>query len=194
MTSRTLTLPDGRTMGYEAYGAQEGPLVFALHGTPTCSLAFENLDEPARTVGVRVVAPDRPGIRSSSAKPGYRVVDVAQDLVAAADALGVEHLGVLGWSGGGPYALAAADVATDRLLGVVVAAGMEPLDSLQGATGYSAFDMQMLPWSRDRPWLARVALGAMGIVCRVAPSLIRSAFSGDLSPRDKHVLEVATRD
>jgi len=194
MTSQGITLPDGRTMGYEAYGAHEGPLVFALHGTPTCSLAFENIDKPASTLGIREVAPDRPGIRSSSARPGYRVIDVAQDLVAAADALGMERFGVLGWSGGGPYALATADVATDRLLGVVVAAGMGPLDSPHGASGYSSFDQQMLRWSRDRPWLARVSLGTMGFACRVAPGLIRSALSGDLSPRDKEVAEVATRD
>ena len=191
MTSQGITLPDGRTMSYEAYGAQDGPLVFALHGTPTCGLAFQLLDEPAHTLGVRVVAPDRPGIRASSARRGYRVVDVALDLVAAADALGAERFGVLGWSGGGPYALAAADVATDRLLGVVVAAGMGPLDSAGAATGYSAFDLRMLRWSQDTPSLARVALGTMGLAARVTPGLVRKAMSEDLSPHDKEVAETA---
>lgn len=194
MTESTLTLPDGRTLGYEAYGTQQGPLVFALHGTPTCSLAYTMLHEPAHSLGIRLLAPDRPGIRSSSAKRGYRVVDVARDLVAAADALEAEKFGVLGWSGGGPYALATAYVAADRLLGVVVAAGMGPFDSPRTATGYSAFDIKMLGWSRDRLWLARAVMGTMGLVVRAAPGPVRGALSGDFSPHDREVLESLTRD
>lgn len=193
MVYRTLELLDGRIVGYETYGADQGPLVFALHGTPTCGLAFQPLDECARRLGVRLIAPDRPGIRSSTAKTGYRVVDVGFDMVAAADLLGEERFGVLGWSGGGPYALATAAVGDSRLLGVVVAAGMGPPDTPEAATDYSGLDLQMLRWSREKPRLARAALGTLGVACRLTPGMASKSFSEDLSPRDKEVYEAAAR-
>lgn len=193
MTGQAITLPDGRTMGYETYGAGHGPLVFVLHGTPTCGLAFQPLHEPARRLGVRLVAPDRPGIRSSTAKKGYCVADVGRDTVAAANLLGEERFGVLGWSGGGPYALATAAAGDERLLGVVVTGGMGPPDTPEAARDYSGFDLQMMRWSRERPRLARVAMGTMGLAIRLAPGMGRSMISADLSPRDREVSAAVTQ-
>lgn len=184
---RTLELPDGRSLGYQTYGAEHGTLVFALHGCPNCSLCFEPLDEPARRLGVRLVALDRPGIRSSSEREGYRVIDVGHDIVAAADVLGEHRFGVLGHSAGGPYALAAALVADQRLLGVVVAAGMGPPDTVEAATHYPRSNLRVLRWSRERPLLARMALGAASVAMRLVPGLVRAVFSRDLPPRDREL-------
>jgi pimeloyl-ACP methyl ester carboxylesterase len=134
-----------------------------------------------------VVAPDRPGIRSSTANSGYKVVDVGHDVVAVADALGEKLFGVIGWSGGGPYALAVAAVAGNRLLGTVLAAGMGPPDTPEATTEYSSLDLRMLRWSRERPRLARIALGVVGLVCRIAPGVASRSFTEELCPRDKEV-------
>jgi len=62
--------------GYAEYGpAGELPL-FLFHGAPGCRLAVPEMwpgDPPA----VRVIAPDRPGIGSSTFQPGRRLTDWA---------------------------------------------------------------------------------------------------------------------
>jgi len=98
---------DGRTIGYAEYGAPDGPVVMALHGTPACGIGYAVLAPAAEAGGVRVIAPDRPGIRRSDRRPSADVVDHARDVARLADELGIACFGVIGWSGGGPYALAA---------------------------------------------------------------------------------------
>ena len=58
--------------------------------------------------GVRFFTFDRPGYGLSDPRPGRRVADVAADVSALADHLGLERFAVFGASGGGPHALACA--------------------------------------------------------------------------------------
>ena len=61
MTDQTIRLPDGRQLGYAEYGDPKGmPLLF-FHGTPGSRLRLSHIDPLARDLGVRVVAPERPG-------------------------------------------------------------------------------------------------------------------------------------
>jgi pimeloyl-ACP methyl ester carboxylesterase len=142
---------------------------------------------------VRLIAPDRPGIRSSSERRGYRVIDVGHDIVAAADVLGEHRFGVLGYSAGGPYALATALVADQRLLGVVVAAGMGPPDAPEAATHYPRSNLRVLRWSRERPRLARMALGTASVAMHLAPGTFRAVFSRDLAARDRELRQTTWR-
>jgi pimeloyl-ACP methyl ester carboxylesterase len=78
----------------------------------------------------------RPGYADATRQPGRRVVDVASDAAEVLAALNIAECLVLGWSGGGPHALACAA----RLSGVRAAAtiasvapyGAEGLDFLAG--------------------------------------------------------------
>lgn len=77
-----------------------------FHGSPGAAVGWMFADGPAREVGVRAVAPDRPGIGASSFQPDRRLVDYPADVATLADGLGIGEFAVLGWSAGGPYALA----------------------------------------------------------------------------------------
>src|SRR5215475_4617910 len=98
---------DGRVVSYYDFGDRGGTPVFAMHGTPASGAGFWFADQRARDRGLRLIAPDRPGIGRSDhltqAQP--TVVDYAPELAATADALGVDTFSLLGYSGGGPYAL-----------------------------------------------------------------------------------------
>jgi pimeloyl-ACP methyl ester carboxylesterase len=93
------------------------------------------LDEAARESRVRVLAPDRPGLGLSSPQPGRTLLDLAGDVHALADTLGIDRLAVVGESGGGPYVLACAGRLGDRLAAAGVVCGLGPVGCPGATTG-----------------------------------------------------------
>jgi pimeloyl-ACP methyl ester carboxylesterase len=123
----TVTLPDGRVLAFDDVGDPGGvPLVY-LHGCPDCRLARHPDDRIAAEAGVRLIAVDRPGYGRSDGDPAGTEATQADDVVALADALGVARFAVLGWSSGGPGALALAANHPDRVIAAGVAAGQVPM-------------------------------------------------------------------
>ena len=103
-TNQTITLKNGRTLGYAEYGDPEGKPVFYFHGFPTSRLDWPLCDHEGITseLGIRIIAIDRPGTGLSAFKRHREILDWPDDVVELADALGIERFGVLGISGGGP--------------------------------------------------------------------------------------------
>src|SRR4051794_12106692 len=58
---KTVTAAGG-TVGYYEYGDPGGRPVMVFHGVPACGAGFAFADAAARQRGLRLVAPDRPGI------------------------------------------------------------------------------------------------------------------------------------
>ena len=124
----TATLPDGSILEYADLGAPDGVPVVYQPGSPSTAGGGALLDDAARRHGVRLISVSRPGYGASTSRPPS-LESVARQVVALADLLGVASFGTYGSSGGGPYALATAAVAPDRVTRVVVAAGPAPSDA-----------------------------------------------------------------
>jgi pimeloyl-ACP methyl ester carboxylesterase len=90
---------------------------------------FAGLVEEGERRGLRHVTYSRPGYGSSERNPGRTVADCAQDVSAIADALGVERLLTVGWSGGGPHALACAALLGERVAAAATVASVAPRDA-----------------------------------------------------------------
>lgn len=116
----TIELSDGRTLAYATFGREDGSPLLFHHGTPGSAQLGALLSYVGRRQGVRVIAPSRPGYGRSDPHPEATLETWADDCRELADALGLESVAVAGFSGGGPYALAAADHLPDR----VTAAGV----------------------------------------------------------------------
>jgi pimeloyl-ACP methyl ester carboxylesterase len=116
-------LADGRRLAYDDVGDPAGVPVVYLHGCPDSRLSRHPDDATAARAGVRLVAIDRPGYGSSDPPSDWTLGSVARDVVALVDHLGIEHCAVLGWSSGGPVALAcaAAFPATFETVGLAAA-------------------------------------------------------------------------
>jgi pimeloyl-ACP methyl ester carboxylesterase len=103
-----IALPDGRLLAYAEFGDPDGRPVLFLHGTPGYRLNIWATDAELRSAGVRLVAPDRPGVGRSTPQPDRRLLDWADDIHHLADTLGLERFALVGFSNGGPHAAACA--------------------------------------------------------------------------------------
>lgn len=118
-------LPDGRRLDLRVSGPAGGlPLVYH-HGTPGAATPIRLLERAAHARGLRLVTTSRPGYGNSSRQPGRSVVDVAADTEAVLAALGAERCLTMGWSGGGPHALACG-ARLGAAAAVLVVAGVAP--------------------------------------------------------------------
>jgi hypothetical protein len=94
-SSDTITLPDGRKLGYAQYGSLTGRPILYLHGLPGSRLEAAGYDELGLKLGARIIATDRPGIGWSSPQPSRKLLDFPKDLVHLADHLKLDEYSVL---------------------------------------------------------------------------------------------------
>jgi pimeloyl-ACP methyl ester carboxylesterase len=128
MTSETISV-DGRDVEVLRHGAPDAfPLVFHC-GTPNAPAEFPQLFEAVDAKGWQLVAHARPGYAGSTRHEGRSVADVAGDVEAILDHIGRPEFAVLGWSGGGPHALACAARLPDRCTAAASLAGVAPYDA-----------------------------------------------------------------
>jgi pimeloyl-ACP methyl ester carboxylesterase len=125
----SVVTPDGRVLAVEAWGEPAGTPVLYLHGSPMSRLARFPDDGLFHELGIRLFTYDRPGYGNSTRMRGRRVVDAADDVVVIADKLGLDRVPVIGVSGGGPHALAAAARHPDRITRVGTLASPAPRDA-----------------------------------------------------------------
>jgi pimeloyl-ACP methyl ester carboxylesterase len=116
------------------YGRPSGAPVFFCHGWPSSRTMAELTDAAARELNLRIISPDRPGIRNSSLQPGRKLLDWPPLLAELADQMGICQFHMLGISGGAPYALAAAWALPERVRAIAVVSGAPPLAELQDRT------------------------------------------------------------
>jgi pimeloyl-ACP methyl ester carboxylesterase len=106
-----------RALSIDDVGDPAGTAVAYLHGGGDSRLSRHPDDSIATALGVRLLAVDRSG----PAVPGRTLRSWAEDVVAA---LPVDRFAVIGWSAGGPHALAVAAVAPERVTRVALVGSM----------------------------------------------------------------------
>lgn len=128
-TSAQVGLPGGRLAEVLSYGAdRDGTLVLHL-GTPGGIVPREDLGRLCDAHGLRLIQVARPGYGASSPQPGRVIADVAADLAAILDHLGVDTFITLGGSGGGPHAIACAALLPDRCRAAAAFVSPAPIDA-----------------------------------------------------------------
>jgi len=105
---RILKRPNNRSLGVSTYGDPDGFPVLAFHGVPGTRLMFRPAAKIAASLGLRVIAPDRPGFGLSSPQTGRHLKDWLPELGAILDVYKIDRFALLGISGGSPFATVAA--------------------------------------------------------------------------------------
>ena len=185
-----LRLPDGRGLAFVEFGARAGRPVIYHHGSPSSRVEAALFAEAAGRGGIRLIAFDRPGIGRSDYRPKWTYPTLVEDVAALADHLALRRFGVLGWSGGGPPALACARLMPERvrrivLVGAVpfgalsrrrVRGGAAPLKRIVGRCAWH--------FPRAMDWL----VWPLGRFARRLPRYFVDAYSARLGAADRRVL------
>jgi pimeloyl-ACP methyl ester carboxylesterase len=126
VSQRDLRLEDGRNLRVHDGGGNGALTVVWHHGSPQTGMLVEPLLSAAARRGIRLLSYGRPSYGGSSPDPGRDVASAARDVAQLADAFGVARFAVMGYSGGGPHALACAALLHGRVTGAVSVAGLAP--------------------------------------------------------------------
>jgi pimeloyl-ACP methyl ester carboxylesterase len=192
-----LTVGDGRVVEYLVEGPAGGRPLVLHHGTPGVAMTLGPVVEVAARHGLRFVTHSRPGYSNSTPQPGRRVADVAADVAALLDALGADDCVTLGWSGGGPHALACAALLPDRCRAAAIIAGVAPydaegLDWLAGMGEENVAEFGAAATGKDAldAFLAEAGAG----LADVQPGNIIAAFGDLLSAVDQAALRAGLAD
>jgi len=156
-------LPDGRKLAYAEFGPPDGHPVLYFHGAPSSRLEPLFLgDAELVRLGLRVIAPDRPGMGGSDFQPGRGFSHWPADVVALADALGLKRFSVLGNSGGGPYVAVCAARIPERIHAAEIVSGGWRMDWPEVTNTLPFVNRLVMILARRAPFLLGILLSSMG--------------------------------
>lgn len=158
MADRTLRLKDGRRVGYAEYGVPDGTPVLFCHGFGDSRLFGQLFDADSRRYGVRLILPERPGYGLSDFQPKRTLLEWPDDAAQILDQLGVEQVGLVGFSGGAPYLAACCYTMPERVTKTTILSGIAPQDRTDTWDGTPRFMRFLLNLVSRAPRLAEVAL------------------------------------
>jgi len=180
-------LADGRTLGYGLYGASDGPLVVVLDGPGSCGLAGA-MSSPAAQLGIKLLAPDRPGFGCSTPARAGSIAAVSRDLLVLVDHLGFRRFGLVAQSGGTPYALAVAAAAGDQVTGLAFVGGLAPLGERHALQDVARPMRIAFVLARRAPWVMRLFLNGLARKTAKDPEAVARKFAANMPPDDRRVL------
>jgi pimeloyl-ACP methyl ester carboxylesterase len=185
---------DGRRLLVEQFGDPRGRPIFLLHGTPGSRLGPKPRPSILYRLGIRLITYDRPGYGGSDRLPERRIVDAVADVVAIADALGLDRFAIVGRSGGAPHALACAAQLPDRVTrtaGLVTLAppDADGLDWFEGMTG----SVSPFRYTSTDPESVTARLIPLAAQVRSDPTRLLASLRWELTNSDRWEVTEGTR-
>ncbi|QNR25590.1 alpha/beta fold hydrolase [Croceimicrobium hydrocarbonivorans] len=141
-----IRLSDHRNLAYAEYGDPNGKPLIYFHGGQESRLSAAFLDTVAREMGLRIIAPDRPGIGYSDPQANRNFADYALDMEELCNQLHLDSVYLLALSGGAPHLLACALRFPGRIKGASIVAGASPLN-YKGSKKGMWFPLRMIHWA-----------------------------------------------
>jgi pimeloyl-ACP methyl ester carboxylesterase len=185
--TRLLTTTSGQIIAYEERGNPRDTSIFFFHGTPGSHRQLDLLPS-ALLENLHWICVDRPGYGKSLQCLGFGMAEVAAAITACADHLGIDKFQVLGFSGGGPYALACAYAMPDRAYVAHLVSSLGPVDIPEIWSLLRHQDQLLFLFARRSPLLFRSALrmGMRGITKN--PERFFSRLASKMSDSDRILL------
>ena len=182
---------DGRQLEVLVDGPSDGLALLFHYGTPSAAVSFPTRVAEATKRALRPIVYSRPGYGSSTEKPGRSVADAVEDVEAILGELKVREFVTIGWSGGGPHALACAARLADRCLGTASIAGVAPygasgLDWMggMGPENIEEFGLALKGKAALTPWLEEQAR----VLGHIQGPDVAASLGGLISDVDKQAL------
>lgn len=177
---------DDGVIAVEVVGDPDAPAVLFCHGFADSRLAVYSLADAAHALGLRLIAPDRPGIGGTDARRLSRVVDWVAEATLVLDALDVGSVALLGVSGGGAFAAACAAELPDRVRSLMLVAPLGP--PAWPTRGMAAGQRVSLQIARHAPAFGGWFLGRLATLTRRAPGLFLRLATSEMPAGDRQAL------
>jgi len=176
----------GHVVAVEVVGEPDATPVLLCHGLADSRLAALWFQGAARDLGLRVIAPDRPGTGGTDPRRISRLADWAEDAALVLDALQVRSVALLGISGGGPFAAACAAAIPGRVRSLML---VSPLGSPGWPTrGMAPGERLSLALATRAPGLGGWSLGRLAALARRRPELFLRLAATSLPDIDTRAL------
>jgi len=188
----TLVLRDGRNLEVREYGDPSGHPVVFFHGLIGSYHQASYIAEPARRLGLRIIAPNRPGVGKSDFVARRTALEAVPDIEALTSALEVQDFSVIGISGGAAYALAMVERLGARVRTATLISGMGPIRLPGALRGMRRSDRFGLELGSRQPHLARRVFRRWQDSFRNDPKRFLRAFIAQLVVADRKLFQNQT--
>ena len=186
MQKQMITLADGRHLEVHTAGAPGPKAIVFHHGTPGSALSWQSWLDVAAAQGVFAIAYSRPGYGASARRKGRTVISNSTDISEVLNHFGVTKTVSIGWSGGGPHALA--DTTLPQCVGAITLAGVgeygvDDLDFLEGMgeENHIEFGAAIEGEAQIEKWMRENS----GPMAEVTGEQLIEAFGGLIGDADK---------
>ena len=190
----------GKVMEVWEYGDPGGHPTFFFHGLIGSHYQASYISEQAKHAGLRIIAPNRPGVGRSDfvrRKTALEAVPDVEDLVSA---LNLPEFSVIGISGGTPYALATLHRLGQRVRTVTIISGMGPMRLRGALRGMDRRRRLFFEVGSRYPQLARKAFQKAGERFNAEPERFLDRLVATWSAPDRsifqrrHIFELFLKD
>jgi pimeloyl-ACP methyl ester carboxylesterase len=184
---------DGSVIAVEVAGEPDGVPVLLCHGLADSRLSAHQFTHVAAELGLRVIAPDRPGSGGSDPRRLRRLADWAQDAELVLDAMRVESAAVAGISAGGPFAAACAATIPGRVRSLTLISALGP--PVWPIGGMATGERLSLEVARRAPAFGGWFLGRLAALARANPRMFLRLATSELPGVDRRAIgEPGMRD
>ena len=190
-----LKLKSGRELEVLDNGVDSSQAIVFHHGTPASASLWSQWFTYATEAGIRAISYSRAGYGTSDRDYGRSIVSVNKDISEVLESKGIEKFVAIGWSGGGPHALA--NTLLDNNVGAITLAGVgaygvDDLDFLEGMAqeNYDEFGASLQGEDVIQKWFIDNA----SVFKSAGSAEIREAFGGLISEADKKSMEGSFAD
>jgi pimeloyl-ACP methyl ester carboxylesterase len=178
---------DGSVIAVEVVGEPDAAPVLFCHGLADSRLSARQFTQAAGELGLRIVAPDRPGTGGTDPRRLQRLVDWVDDAALVLDATAAGPAAVLGVSGGGPFAAACAAALPGRVRSLTLVSSL-------GAPGWPTLGMAAgerlsLEAARRAPAFGGWFLGRLAALERRSPRLFLRVATSEMPDTDQRALQ-----
>lgn len=189
-SAQTLTLRDGRTLGYAEWGDLNGKPVFLFGGSTSSRLLRHSDESILKSSGIHLYTFDRPGTGLSTRQPNRTLLDWAADMRDFASQKHLDRFAGIGGSLGGAYAAVCAYALPDLLVCASIVSGVAGLEDAEVFATQTSATKSLIATVRRFPGLATFQnnLSRPLINSRFGARMLRSALS-ILPQSDKDILD-----
>lgn len=148
---------------------------------------FALADQDARARGLRIIAPERPGYGLSDSKDFASLRDASADFVGLADFLDLKRFALIGVSGGGPFAVAAASSMPQRIKLLALISPVGPIAEI--ADRVSAWHRHLFTELALSQFACGSFFWGLKALLAVAPDAAYAGLKHHASHADRELLE-----